>query len=377
MAGARASSDTSLLTIKKATFDELLDNSSSFARAMFDIVVARMRSTEGLLRQSERMAQLGTLTAGVAHELNNPAAAVKRGASQLTDFVESYAQSQRSIAGFAFSPTQEDSLAALLAEVAETAITPPEIDPLDRSDLEYELQSWLEDRNIQDAWQIGPDLVNAGFTREKLDQLAQTFSSEAAPAVAILASKSAGVSGLLAEIGQASGQISSIVGSLKTYSYLDQAPVQTIDVSEGVDSSLLMLRGKLKQGVTVHREYAENLPSIQAYGSELNQVWTNIIDNAVDAMNGYGELAVRIYSSDNDVIVELEDTGPGIPEEIQHKIFDSFFTTKEPGKGTGLGLDITYNIIVHKHRGNITVLSEPGKTCFQITLPIEGELAAP
>ena len=211
----------------------------------------------------------------------------------------------------------------------------------------------------------------------KLDQLAQTFSSEAAPAVAILASKSAGVSGLLAEIGQASGQISSIVGSLKTYSYLDQAPVQTIDVSEGVDSSLLMLRGKLKQGVTVHREYAENLPSIQAYGSELNQVWTNIIDNAVDAMNGYGELAVRIYSSDNDVIVELEDTGPGIPEEIQHKIFDSFFTTKEPGKGTGLGLDITYNIIVHKHRGNITVLSEPGKTCFQITLPIEGELAAP
>ena len=377
MAGARASSDTSLLTIKKATFDELLDNSSSFARAMFDIVVARMRSTEGLLRQSERKAQLGTLTAGVAHELNNPAAAVKRGASQLTDFVESYAQSQRSIAGFAFSPTQEDSLAALLAEVAETAITPPEIDPLDRSDLEYELQSWLEDRNIQDAWQIGPDLVNAGFTREKLDQLAQTFSSEAAPAVAILASKSAGVSGLLAEIGQASGQISSIVGSLKTYSYLDQAPVQTIDVSEGVDSSLLMLRGKLKQGVTVHREYAENLPSIQAYGSELNQVWTNIIDNAVDAMNGYGELAVRIYSSDNDVIVELEDTGPGIPEGIQHKIFDSFFTTKEPGKGTGLGLDITYNIIVHKHRGNITVLSEPGKTCFQITLPIEGELAAP
>ncbi len=375
MAGARAGSDTSLLTIKKATFDELLDNSSSFARAMFDIVVARMRSTEGLLRQSERMAQLGTLTAGVAHELNNPAAAVKRGASQLTDSVESYAKSQRAIAGFALSPTQEDSLAALLAEVAEAAITPPEIDPLDRSDLEYELQNWLEDRNVQDAWKIGPDLVNAGFTCAKLDELAQTFGDETAPAVAILASKSAGVSGLLAEIGQASGQISNIVGSLKTYSYLDQAPVQTIDVSEGVDSSLLMLRGKLKQGVTVHREYAENLPTIQAYGSELNQVWTNIIDNAIDAMNGYGELAVRIYSSDTDVIVELEDNGPGIPEDIQHKIFDSFFTTKEPGKGTGLGLDITYNIIVHKHRGNITVLSEPGKTCFQITLPIEGDLA--
>jgi len=375
MAGARAGSDTTLLAIKKTTFDDLLDNSSSFARAMFDIVVARMRSTEGLLRQSERMAQLGTLTAGVAHELNNPAAAVKRGAAQLVDSVESYAKSQRTIAGFALSPSQEDTLAALLGEVAETAVNPPEIDPLDRSDLEYELQNWLEDRSIDDAWQIGPDLVNAGFTRAKLESLEQSFGAEAAPAVAILASKSAGVSGLLAEVGQASSQISNIVGSLKTYSYLDQAPVQTIDVSEGVDSSLLMLRGKLKQGVTVHREYADDLPSIQAYGSELNQVWTNIIDNAVDAMNGVGELAVRIYSSATDVVVELEDNGPGIPEEIQHKIFDSFFTTKEPGKGTGLGLDITYNIIVHKHRGNITVLSEPGKTCFQISLPIDSDLA--
>jgi signal transduction histidine kinase len=375
MAGARAGSATTLLAIKKATFDELLDQSSSFARAMFDIVVARMRSTEGLLRQSERMAQLGTLTAGVAHELNNPAAAVKRGAAQLTDSVESYAKSQRAIAGFALSPVQEDSLSALLTEVGELALNPPEIDPLDRSDLEYELQSWLEERAIEDAWQIGPDLVNAGFTKAKLDSLEETFGSEAAPAVAILASKSAGVSGLLAEVGQASGQISNIVGSLKTYSYLDQAPVQTIDVSEGVDSTLLMLRGKLKQGITVHRQYAENLPTIQAYGSELNQVWTNIIDNAADALGGYGELQVRIYSSEQDVVVEIEDNGPGIPEEIQHRIFDSFFTTKEPGKGTGLGLDITYNIIVHKHRGNITVLSEPGKTCFQITLPIDGDLA--
>jgi len=338
-------------------------------------VIERLRSTEGLLRQSERMAQLGTLTAGVAHELNNPAAAVKRGAAQLTDSVESYAKSQRAIAGFALSPSQEDALSAVLAEVGELALNPPEIDPLDRSDLEYELQNWLEERAIEDAWQVGPDLVNAGFTKAKLDSLEETFGSEAAPAVAILASKSAGVSGLLAEVGQASGQISNIVGSLKTYSYLDQAPVQTIDVSEGVDSSLLMLRGKLKQGITVHRKYAENLPTIQAYGSELNQVWTNIIDNAVDALGGYGELEVRIYSSHEDVIVEIEDNGPGIPEYIQHRIFDSFFTTKEPGKGTGLGLDITYNMIVHKHRGNITVLSHPGKTCFQITLPIDGDLA--
>lgn len=375
MAGARAAAPTSLLAIKKKTFDDLLDRSPSAARSMFDTVVARLRSTEGLLRQSERMAQLGTLTAGVAHELNNPAAAVKRGASQLTDSVESYASAQRDTAGLALSPTQDAALMDLLKEVGAAAVTPPEIDPLDRSDLEYELQNWLEARNVNDAWQIGPDLVNAGFTTQKLDSLEQSFGKEAAPSVAILVSKSAGVSGLLEEIGQASGQISNIVGSLKTYSFLDQAPVQAIDVSEGVDSSLLMLRGKLKQGITVHREYADDLPTVQAYGSELNQVWTNIIDNAADALEGYGELNVRIYKLDADVVVEIEDNGPGIPEEIQHRIFDSFFTTKEPGKGTGLGLDITYNIIVHKHRGNITVLSEPGRTCFQITLPIEGDLA--
>lgn len=374
MAGARAGAPTSVLAINKTTFDELLDRSPSAARSMFDTVVARLRSTEGLLRQSERMAQLGTLTAGVAHELNNPAAAVKRGAAQLADSVEAYASSQRAVAGLALPPQQEDALNALLSEVAETPRTGDEIDPLDRSDLEYELQSWLEDRNVENAWQVGPDLVSAGFTRQKLDSLEETFGPEAAPTIAVLMSKSSSVNELLTEIGLASSQISSIVASLKTYSFLDQAPVQSIEVAEGVDSSLLMLRSKLKQGIQVHREYADDVPKIQAYGSELNQVWTNIIDNAADAMEGNGELTVRIYSSDIDVIIEIEDNGPGIPQDIQHRIFDSFFTTKEPGKGTGLGLDITYNIVVHKHRGNITVISEPGRTCFQVTLPIKGDL---
>ena len=375
MAGARAVSPTSVLVIKKATFDDLLDNSPSAARSMFDTVVARLRSTEGLLRQSERMAQLGTLTAGVAHELNNPAAAVKRGASQLAGSLEAYARSQRVLAGLALQGHQEDDLDVLLSEVAQASRDAAEIDPLDRSDLELEMQSWLEDRNVEDAWQIGPDLVNAGFTSSKLKSLEDTFGVEAAPSIAILVSRSAGVSGLLEEIGQASGQISDIVGSLKTYSFLDQAPVQTIDVAEGLDSALLMLRGKLRPDIQVHREYDGDVPGIQAFGSELNQVWTNIIDNACDAMNGVGEITVRVYNSDVDVIVEIEDNGPGIPKEIQHRIFDSFFTTKEPGKGTGLGLDISYNIVVHKHRGNITVLSEPGRTCFQVTLPIKGDLA--
>ena len=375
MAGARAGAPTTLLAIKKTTFDGLLDHSTSAARAMFDTVVARLRSTEGLLRQSERMAQLGTLTAGVAHELNNPAAAVKRGAAQLADSFEAYARSQRAVAGLALSRQQEEMLGSMLTEASSAAISGGDIDPLDRSDLEYEMQGWLEQRNVTDAWQVGPGLVDAGYTCQKLDSLEKSFGSEAAAPVAVLLSKSASVNALLTEIGQASSQISDIVGSLKTYSFLDQAPVQTVDIAEGVDSSLLMLRSKLKMGIQVHREYADDVPKIQAYGSELNQVWTNIIDNAADAMGGNGKLTVRIYSSDVDVIVEIEDNGPGIPQEIQHRIFVSFFTTKEPGKGTGLGLDITYNIVVHKHRGNVTVLSEPGRTCFQVTLPIESDLA--
>ncbi|MCH8230539.1 MAG: cyclic nucleotide-binding domain-containing protein [Chloroflexi bacterium] len=375
MAGARAGATTTLLAIKKTTFDGLLDHSPSAARAMFDTVVARLRSTEGLLRQSERMAQLGTLTAGVAHELNNPAAAVKRGAAQLADSVEAYARSQRAVAGLALSHQQEEMLGSMLTEASSAAISGGDIDPLDRSDLEYEMQGWLEQRNVTDAWQVGPGLVDAGYTCQKLDSLEKSFGLEAAAPVAVLLSKSASVNALLTEIGQASSQISDIVGSLKTYSFLDQAPVQTVDIAEGVDSSLLMLRSKLKMGIQVHREYADDVPKIQAYGSELNQVWTNIIDNAADAMEGNGKLTVRIYSSDVDVIVEIEDNGPGIPQEIQHRIFDSFFTTKEPGKGTGLGLDITYNIVIHKHRGDITVLSEPGRTCFQVTLPIKGDLA--
>jgi signal transduction histidine kinase len=161
-----------------------------------------------------------------------------------------------------------------------------------------------------------------------------------------------------------------IIKALKAYTYMDQAPVQSVDVHEGLDNTLVMLRNKLKMGIDVHRQYAENLPRLQAYGSELNQVWTNIIDNAVDAMQGRGELTLRTRQEEQWVVVEIEDTGPGIPPAVQAKIFDPFFTTKAPGKGTGLGLNISHNIIVQKHKGKITVRSQPGKTCFEIRLPI-------
>ena len=175
---------------------------------------------------------------------------------------------------------------------------------------------------------------------------------------------------LLEEVGQGAGRISEIVKALKSYSYLDQAPVQAVDLHEGLDNTLVVLRSKLKPGVTVHRDYASDLPHIEAYGSELNQVWTNLIDNAIDAMNGQGEVTLRTRHDDQWAIVEIEDNGPGIPEEILPKLFDPFSTTKPPGQGTGLGLNICHNIVVQKHKGRIDVHSQPGETRFEVRLPL-------
>jgi signal transduction histidine kinase len=178
---------------------------------------------------------------------------------------------------------------------------------------------------------------------------------------------------MLEEIGQGTSRIVEIVKALKSYTYLDQAPTQSVDVHEGLNDTLVILRSKLKTGIQVQREYAENLPRIEAYGSELNQVWTNIIDNAVSAMQGQGKIILKTYQEDSWVVVEIRDSGPGIPEEIQTKIFDPFFTTKAPGEGTGLGLNISHNIIVQKHKGKLNVTSKPGETCFKISLPIDSE----
>ena len=166
------------------------------------------------------------------------------------------------------------------------------------------------------------------------------------------------------------GRISEIVKALKSYSYLDQAPVQAVDLHEGLDNTLLVLGHKLKSGISVRREYAPDLPNIQANGSELNQVWTNIIDNAADALQGQGEITIRTRHEGEWVVIEIEDDGPGIPAEIQPRVFEPFYTTKPPGQGTGLGLDISYNVVAHNHRGDINVFSEPGKTCFRVRLPV-------
>lgn len=367
MAGARASSDVVLYAISHIQLDQLINASSSAARAILHTVTARLNSTEIMLRQSEKMAQLGTLTAGVAHELNNPAAAVRRGADQLDSIAESLKKAQLELAGLDISADQLSGLTRLAAIASDAGRSSSIMDPLDKSDLEFEVEEWLEERNIDNAWELAPALAGPAWI--EIVPLVEPFSGKALSAVLRWFSAISQSDSLLAEIGQGARRISEIVKALKSYSYLDQAPIQSVNVQEGLEDTLLILRGKLKDGITIRRKFDVSLPEIQAYGSELNQVWTNIIDNAVDAMDGKGELHLATEHDSNSVTIRIQDSGPGIPTKALDKIFDPFFTTKPPGKGTGLGLNISYNIIAHKHKGTVNVFSEPGKTEFVVVLP--------
>lgn len=371
MASVRARGKSKLLTIDKETLDNLLANSPSAATAMLQTVLDRWRGTQAQLRQSEQMAQLGTLTAGVAHELNNPAAAVKRGADQMQLALNPLAQAQAELMQHHFTDSQKSTLDEL-ALLAQTRTAEDNVlSALERNDHEQELEDWCDLVGIDEPWDIAPTLVDLGLTSDDLDKIRQQFSDEKLGSLLDWLIATHQAYSLLREIGQGAGRISEIVKALKSYAYLDQAPVQPVDIHEDLNNTLIILRHKLKQGIEVKRDYDPTLPTVEAYGSELNQVWTNIIDNSIDALDGQGTITLRTRREDDWVVVEIQDTGPGIPDEIKNRIFDAFFTTKPPGKGTGLGLNISYNIVVYKHRGDIHVYSRPGYTCFQIWLPVD------
>lgn len=371
-ASVRARTASLLLVIGHEQLNNLLNTSPSAARAMLHTITARLRTSELVLRQSEKMAQLGTLTAGIAHELNNPASAAGRGAEQLKSTFSAYQQASRRLYSMPLSEAQANILAELDSLARAQAAAPNGISSLTRSDREDEAESWLENLGVEQPWNNAPVLVSLGYPEGQIQSMLGLFQGEALETLLEWLEASANTYTLLEEINQGASRIGEIVKSLKTYVYLDQAPVQVVDLHEGLDSTLVMLRSKLKKGINLRRDYAANLPRIQAYGSELNQVWTNIIDNAIDAMDGQGDLSIRTWQEGEWVAAEIEDSGPGIPAEIQNKLFSPFFTTKPVGKGTGLGLNISYNI-VQKHGGEIKIFSKPGKTRFIVYLPLNFE----
>jgi signal transduction histidine kinase len=369
-ASVRTVQESRLLVISQAAFQSLLSCNPSAPLRILHTVTSRLRSTESALIQNEKMAALGTLAAGLAHELNNPAAAIRRSAAQLRDALAERDRLAARLHSLATDQHEKESLGALQEEITERKITASQGDPLALSDQEDELQDWLEDHGVEEAWDLAPGLVSYGWDSGELERLAQEFSPTQLPVVVRWLGATSSVYGLLEEVGQSAEAMSEIVKAVKTYSYLDQAPIQEVDVIASLENTLVLLRPKITADICITRDYADDVPRIEAYGSELNQVWTNIIDNAIDAIEGRGELTLRAYTTDGVVTVDVIDDGLGIPPAIQPRIFEPFFTTKAPGVGTGLGLHIAYNIVVNKHRGQIQVASKPGETRLRVVLPI-------
>lgn len=355
-ASAIALKPTSLVSIPKASLDRVVADSAPAARALFDVFLKRWGEQEDRLRQSERMAQIGVLTAGLAHEMNNPAAAVTRGAEQLGPAIEALVSASTRV------PSEVDIPMSLAGRER------PVLSGMDRLDREAALEAAIDSLGVDDPWQFASALTAAGVTTDEVDLIPP---EHAAAIIAVLAAE-AEVASLMAEIDEGSRRLSELVSALKSYSFLDQAPVQEVDVVRGIEDTLLILRSKTRD-ITIEREYEPDLPRITAFGSQLNQVWTNLIDNAADSLTDSSTSDPRILitaaSEDACIVVTVEDNGPGIPPDVQSRIFEAFYTTKEPGRGTGLGLDSVYSIVVKQHRGAIDVSSEPGSTAFRVVIP--------
>jgi len=368
----RALSDGRILKFPASLFQDLVQKMPELAKRLVGLMSDRIREATRFEQQRDRLASLGKLSAGLAHELNNPASAAKRATTQLRDIL-------KKIKNASLELGRRDLTAAQKAEIErmEAAFTQPEVvppDALTMSDLEDQIDSLLRSHGQNDLWMLAAALARRNIKPEALESLFATLEADSARAALVRIAASVEVASLLHEIESSTSRISDLVHAIKEYTYMDQAAVQNVDVVKSLENTLTILNHKLKQGVTVQRNYQRVPLLVNSFGSELNQVWTNIIDNAIDAMHGKGELRVRTYRDDGFVVVEIGDNGPGISPEVKPHIFEPFFTTKGVGEGTGLGLD-TVQRIVKKHRGSIQVSSKPGDTCFQVWLPVAEAVA--
>jgi len=366
----RAAEPSRFFVLDAAVFAQLMREWFPMAVHLLEGGLLYRTNLQALTGQRERLLALGSLSAGLTHELNNPAAAAVRATGSLRDRISGLRRKLGAIAGGGWDSTALQTLVQLQEEAADRVPKAPVLSPLQASDLEDAITDWLDSREIGDGWQLAPAFVAAGLDVAWLERVAAAVGGEMLEGALRWLACTVETELLMDEIEDATTRIATLVGAAKQYSQLDRAPHQVVDVHELLDSTLLMLSGKIPPGVRVVKDYDRSLPAVPAYAAELNQAWTNLIDNAVSAMGETGVLTVRTGTDQDRVFVDICDTGPGVPPEIRDRIFEPFFTTKPVGQGTGLGLDITWRIVVNKHHGDVRVESVPGDTRFRVRLPV-------
>jgi signal transduction histidine kinase len=366
---ARVGKPTKLFRLSEDNFWLMLSTCPSIARQIFQSAANKMRNLEGYSQQREKLASLGTLAAGLAHELNNPASAARRAAAHLRE-TSDHAQTLLCQLSGILKHEQWKELALASQDAAERLARAPAIDHIERSDRADKIATWLQDRKVATAWDLAPTFVSSDVDIPWLEELVGKLPKESHPEALAWLESRLNLKLLLSQIEQSTGRVAELVKAMKSYSYMGQSPMQEVDIHEGIESTLTMLGHKLKN-VTLNRAFDRCIPRIMAYGSELNQVWTNLIDNAIDAVKGTGKICVGTCQEDNQLVVEIVDNGPGIPAEVQSHMFEPFYTTKPVGSGTGLGLIISNRIVADRHGGEIEFESKPGETRFKVRLPIQ------
>jgi signal transduction histidine kinase len=369
-ASARAITECRFLMLRAVEFDAMFRRWYPMAVHLLQGLSIGLSNSNALVGQRERLLALGKLSAGLTHELNNPAAAAGRAAAALRDRVAGMRHKLAMIAEGKIDREQLRTLTSLQERFVAAVQNAPALTAIQAGDLEDELTDWLEEQEVPQGWELAPVFVAGGLRVPDLDAVAKVTEAGSLEGALRWLAYTVETENLLREITDSTARISALVGAAKQYSQLDRAPYQWIDLHDGLDATLVMLARKLGDGIRVVKEYDRTLPTVPAYPAELNQVWTNLVDNAVDAMAGKGTLTVRTALDDDHALVEICDTGPGIPPEIRRRIFEPFFTTKPVGAGTGLGLDVGWRVVVSRHHGDLDVISEPGDTRFRVRLPL-------
>ena len=369
LATGRALSDCRLFLLPDETFRWMLTAYPTFGHKILETMAQRVQILQSIAQQREKLNSLSTLAAGLAHELNNPAAASRRAVAELRGNIE---QTKKLAArlGSSLEPEELAALAAFEEDATARAASPPSLDPLEKAEEEDALAVWLEDRGLEDGFVLAPAFVGARLDESWLEEVETAVPDAALPGALEYVGAAITTASLLGEAEAGTRRVFGLVEAVKSYSNMDRAPLLEVDVNGGLDQTLAVLGYKLGPNVEVAREYDEKLPRISAYAGELNQVWTDLVENAVDAVGGEGRISLRTTCEGDGVLVEVADDGPSIPEELQARVFEPFFTTKGVGAGAGLGLDVAYRVVVGRHGGDIRVVSEPGDTRIQVRLPL-------